>query len=414
MAGTGDSLGQGAASSRRLSRLGLPPMLEFADVVVTASMSRSSPGVIWPDFERQYHARHLWFGEPACTRPDLPEGPVAAEAGSAIFVAAADDDFGHLVASVAPRLPQSLAEGGARPLVFSTRTPQTLASLPPAFRAVMFDWFAIPPERLRLIHRPTRFARLAIAAQGEHLGGPAPSDAYLALLDGIAARHGIVPDPSGIAYVSRAGLAPWQSALAGEEYLEACLAGLGVRILRPEALSLPEQVRAYAAASHLMFAEGSALHGRQLLGRVAQDISVLVRRPGTRLAQAALLARADSVEHVPATSGSLHFLGQDGKPWKHSTVALLDLPAVFDHLEGLGLPIRRVWDEARHAAARDARVLAWLRAIHAPSVPRWLRPHNPPAFFADQLQALGLGHLAPAALEIATSGATAAPAPHAC
>jgi hypothetical protein len=410
-----DQIGQAAqAPSRRLSRLALPPMLEFADVLVTGSRSRTSPGVLWPDFDRQYHARHLWFAEPACTRPDIPEGPVDTVSEPAIFVAAADDDFGHLVASAAPRLPQSLAEGGDRPLVFSTRAPETPASLPPAFTAIVHDWFGIPPDRLRLIHRPTRFARLAIAAQGEHLGGPAPSEAYLALLGGIAARHGISPAPRDIAYVSRAGLAPYQSALAGEAYLEACLADLGVRIIRPEALPLPDQLRAYATARHLIFAEGSALHGRQLLGRIAQDISVLVRRPGTRLAQAALLARADSVEHVPATAGALHFLGQDGKPWKHSTVAFLDLPTVLDHLAGLGLPIRRIWDPARYAAARDARVLDWLRAIHAPTVPRWLRPHNPPTHFTDQLQALDLGHLAPAALDIATAGAARAPAPHAC
>ena len=92
--------------------------------------------------------------------------------------------------------------------------------------------------------------------------------------------------------VSRAGIAQrGGGGHAGESYLIGLLRSKGVTVLDPGQADLSVQMAAYAGAVRLIFAEGSALHGRQLLGRVAQDIDVLRRRPGKVMAQAQLQPR---------------------------------------------------------------------------------------------------------------------------
>ena len=59
---------------------------------------------------------------------------------------------------------------------------------------------------------------------------------------------------------------------AGEAYLEQVLERIGIGVIRPEKFSIAEQMATYRAAQTLMFAEGSALHGAQLLGRALGDV----------------------------------------------------------------------------------------------------------------------------------------------
>lgn len=367
-------------------------MLRFDGVPVQRYTSRTSPGVLWPDFEAQYHARHLQAGTPICERPQLPPEPLAEVSEPCAFIGIHEHHFGHFVAESAPRLPLTLRDAPELPLVFTTLMPIEAATMAPALRAVL-DWYGIAPGRLRFVHRPTRFRDLRIAPQAEHLDGPAPLPAYLDALEAHAARRGVTARPEGIVYVSRAGLPAQQGGHAGEAYLEDCLRRLGVRVIRPETLPLPEQLAAYAGARHLVLAEGSAAHGRQLLGRIDQDLSILVRRPGGEMARDPLAVRARSLTYVPGAAQDLHFLDADGARWDPASLAFYDLPALMDHFAALGVPLARIWDAGAYAQARDARILAWFAALHAPRTLAWLRPQNPPGYFFGQLSQLGLAHL---------------------
>jgi hypothetical protein len=394
--------------SRRLSRTRLPPVMAFDDVLVQGHKGRTNPGALWPDFARQHFARHLRHKVPVCHKPAIPEVSVEVVEAPAMFVGAHDFHFGHLVAELAPRLPQALAERPDLPLVFTGWQPMGPADLAPAFRALL-DWYGIGWDRLRIVHRPTRFRRLEVAAQGEHLNGSEPPEDYLRLVEAIAAAR--LPDrprPEGVLYVSRTRLARQLGMLAGEAYLESRLAALGVGILHPETLPLPAQMAAYAGARVLVFAEGSALHGRQLLGRIDQQVSVLLRRRWSRLATSEIMARVDSLEYVPCQGKVLDFLNAEGKPYPFAAVAFFELDELFDHFGALGVPLARGWDMGAYAAARDADVLGWLRAICRPDIEPWNRPHNGPEHFVTQLEELGLGHLAPEARRIAGDGAVPA------
>jgi len=393
-------------TARRLSRTKLPPVQDFRDVLVQRHEGRTNPGVLWPDFDRQYHVRHLNGGLPVCLRPGAVDHPAETVDQPHMFVGPHDGHFGHFVAEIAPRVPQTLAERPDMPLVFTARMPQTPQTAAPALMSVL-DWFGVAADRLRFVHQPTLFRHLGVAAQGEHLGGPAPSSAYLDLIERLAARHDLPTPSQGVVYVSRAGLPGQLGAHAGETYLTDCLTRLGVQVIHPQSLPLRDQMTAYAGARVLVFAEGSAVHGRQLLGRIDQDVVVLLRRPESQIAVNALLPRCTSVEFVAAAWDELHFLRADGLRWPHSTVALYDVPVLLDLFGRIGVPLGRIWSRDDHARARDARILDWLRAIHAPRVAPWLRPWNPASYVMAQLERLGLDHLRSEAAAIIGGGGTA-------
>ncbi len=137
---------------------------------------------------------------------------------------------------------------------------------------------------------PVRVRQLYVATQAEQLPNVGPCDAYLDLLDGNWKSKQLRPIGARVVYVSRSSLTT-KGCHAGQAYLCSVLQQLGVSVIWPEAMPLKEQLQRYAGAEKLVFAEGSAIHGRQLLGRLDQDILVLNRRPRSRIGWASLMPR---------------------------------------------------------------------------------------------------------------------------
>jgi hypothetical protein len=379
-------------------------MLDFADVTVGTTPLPFCPGADWPDFDRQTVARLWRHGRPVDQRPQFPEPPVETVEDPAVFVCFHHLHFGHFVAEAAPRLPQTLAERPGLPLVFTAWRALSPADASGPLKSVL-AWWGVALDRIRFVSRPVRFRRLSVAAQAEHLEGPPPSDDYLRRIEALAAPHAL-PAPDGpTAYVSRAAMEWHKGAHAGEAYLETCLQALGVAVIRPQTLPLDAQLRAYAGARRLIFAEGSAIHGRQLLGRIEQDVMVLVRRPGWALGRHALPPRVRSLTHAEVAPRALHALTPAGARRGFTALALYDLPALFAAFGTMGLDLGRVWDPAAFAQQRDLQVLRWLKAQKWQVGPDQMA--HPPAFFLDQLDGLDLGHLRARAEAVLAGGKVA-------
>lgn len=370
----------------------LPDIVQFRDVPVGPSPNRETPGALWPDFQRQTHARLWRRGRRVCRPLALDVQTCREDRTSAAFVSCVEGHFGHFVAEAVPRLPQILAEVPDLPLIFTHDRKSDPKALPAVFTQVL-DWFDIPPKQVRLISRPTLFREVCIAAQAEHLDGPRTPEAYLDLLDARIAPKLPRGKPEGITYVTRAGLDPVKGSHAGEGYLVACLQDLGVRIIYPEKLTLREQMDAYASSAHLVFAEGSALHGRQLIGRLDQQISVLRRRRKSQMAIDQIAPRCTELHYVSAYGGGLHVVNRYGAKVLYAMKALFHADAVLEHFESLDVPLRRVWDAAQYRAARDRDVLNWVERAYDPTLPRWLRPVNDDNYLFEQMVALHLKHL---------------------
>lgn len=372
----------------------LPPMEVFSEVLAGPSPNRRTPGVLWPDFDNQIGARLWRDGQRICTAPDIDERDARIIAEPSVFVSMHDGHFGHVCAETVSRIPQSLAEAPGLPLYFSCQHPIELSQAAPAFRVIL-EWPNVPADQVRFLHQPALFRELRVAAQAEPMNGPPPPEGYLDLLEARIASNLEPVRPEGIVFVSRAQLGPEQGRSAGERYLVFCLQQLGVTVMLPETLPLRQQMQVYAGARHLVFQEGSAIHGRQLLGRIDQHVSILRRRFRSSVAQHQITPRCASLTYVGCYAGGL--IPKDPGGWgvTHSMCNLYRIEAVLDHFEGLGVPLRRIWNQRQFEIQRDEDILSWVRAVFHPKTGHWLRDSNSTADIVARLAPLGLEHLRP-------------------
>jgi hypothetical protein len=318
-------------------------------------------GPIWPEFETQTTARFCrQHGVPVDVRP-TPEPCEAEIKEAAVWGGYVHPHFGHLVAEHLTRILPSIQ---ARPddlVLFITEKHRDPASVPSHFHDVL-HWYGLPRERIRILSQPTLVRKLSVVPQGEVLWGKAPDASYLELLDALPARHGLTPVPGEIVYVSRSGLvSKGQGSHLGEGYLVQLLRELGVTIFDPAGLSIREQMEHYAGAKTLVFAEGSALHGRQLLGRVRQDVHVLMRRV-RYLARPLMRPRVRRLTYVNSNGGVLQVRDRADKGYPHLNAVFYRTEALLAGFERMGLNLRSKWDQEAYLAAALSDAADWERS----------------------------------------------------
>lgn len=339
-----------------------PRLQSFRDIVVHPTQAMLKPpfvlyrgGPDWPRFWLRIAARHCRFpvAVPLDIRPRRDGPPPARREAAGIWCGPVTRHFGHAVAEFGTRIAWSsrLAQGDL-PLVFSAGPAD---GPPPPFFDQLLAHFGVAPDRVRIVTAPTRFDRLDVVPQAERLLGGAPDPAYLALLDEIAG-----PEPVGDGarlFVSRGALP--KGRFAGETYLEAVLAAAGYAVFRPESAPLAGQLARYRAAAHLVFSEGSALHALQLLGHLRAAVTVLVRRPGMRLASAAIAARVPALDYLDCLRGVAYGVRRYGRPQVSAGISILDEDRVPTAFARAGIDIAAGWDRAAYRGARDADIAGW-------------------------------------------------------
>lgn len=372
----------------------LPPMHVFRDIVAGPAENRRTPGVLWPEFDSQTSVR-LWRDNRIfCQKPTFDTSNPVRVPDPIVFVSMHDNHFGHICAETVPRIPQSLVDAPGLPLYFSAQRPVTMETAHPVFQSIM-RWLNIPFDLIRFYNLPTVFSEMHVAAQAEALNGPPAPEEYIDLLEARIHKNLSPMMLQGIVYVTRAQLGPRTGMMAGERYLAFCLEQLGVRVIYPELMSLPDQMRAYASARDLVFSEGSAVHGRQLLGRIDQNIWVMRRRKHSHLALHQLTPRCTHMRYVSSLTGALGFTGPDGWKVDYQMCTIYNVPNIHDFFKELGVPLADFWNHTIYERQRDEDVLSWIRAHYHPSFGNWMKPHDSDEAMLAQLDALGLGHLKP-------------------
>ncbi|MCU0945520.1 MAG: glycosyltransferase family 61 protein [Rubritepida sp.] len=223
----------------------------------------------------------------------------------------------------------------------------------------------------RVLTAPTRVERLLVPSQlmaldkGPLLAGRPLLRRFLrARLPG--GQAGPPPRPHRL-YVSRAGLDPFAGGqILGEAWLEETFAALGWEVMRPEARPLAAQLEAYARASHVVFAEGSATHVFALVARPDQEAVILPRRMGSRGHQVAQLAALGlaRAEAWPLLAGLLCDAdpprpeARFPHPRRRAELGVLDLAALGARLEAARFVPPGTWPRPDPAwlAAEEARL----------------------------------------------------------
>ena len=351
-------------------------------------------GPIWPAFDRQTGLRHCRNGLPVDQEASLA-GPSQDVAAPCVWGGFIDLHFGHFMAEHLPRLPFAVRERPDDAFLFTVAPGGDPGALPDWVWAVL-DWVGLDRAQVRFVTIPLHVATLRAGVQAETLPQVAPDAAYLDLLDTRAMAMRLRLQPADLVYVTRAGLPlSGGGGTAGEGYLTGLLAQSGLAVLDPATASLPAQMAVYAGARHLVFAEGSALHGRQLLGRVPQRITVLRRRRGRSMARAMLTPRVTRLDYLEVSGASLVPQWKNGTARPDPALSLYDLPALFAAFARWGVDLAASWDADAYRAAAQADIAAWI-PHHRPT----------PALIAQFHATLaGAGLAAPAQPAICSAGA---------
>ncbi|MCU0827641.1 MAG: glycosyltransferase family 61 protein [Tabrizicola sp.] len=344
----------------------LPAMQLFRDVpVVPVPRARgmvAMGGPIWPDFDTQVAARHCRDGAPCDRAPRRPARTRKLEE-PAVWGGYLVRQFGHLISEHLTRLPQSLRDRPDDVYLFTVQHDDLFRALP-GYIWELLDWYGVRRDQVRIVKRAWLVGELRVAAQGEMLGGIPTCTPFLELLEETARRNRLVPEPHDVVFVTRAGLVPaGRGGHAGEAYLCALLEAQGVKVVDPGKLSVQRQMELYAGAKALVFAEGSALHGRCVLGRIEQEIHVLRRRSMRNTARSLLSPRCSQLVYHQVLAGRLGTETDRRGSRQDLEVALYDPEVLFAVFAQLGIDLRPVWQDEAYRAAVRSDLAAWVARI---------------------------------------------------
>lgn len=355
-----------------------PDVFDFKNIVVTPMQhvlegrgKTHVGGPNWPDWSKSATYRVFRGLSPVDTPPSFAKSEETITERS-FWIGPIVNHFGHAIADFYTRILPALAACEQCPLVFAAHRQRPLASFedsPPLFKAIL-EWYRICPQRVHIVNTPTLFRELATVAQpersGHYLSTPHPE--YLVALTQQAHDRFGPPRRRGTVFVSRAN---FSARFAGEGYLESCLAAAGARTLRPETEPLQEQLREYWHAGKLIFSEGSALHGLQLLGADLPEVTVLGRRAKGNWwsMQRPVWARTYRPRYVQIARNNFTPVDSTGREVLAAAMSEIDVAALHAGLRADGIDIGPYWhqDTFDQASAIDLdefirqEILAWIK-----------------------------------------------------
>ena len=347
------------------------PVLAFRHPLVGAPGIGFHGGPVIPTAAHQalrhtrYHTPADWFDGHGAVRERLP--------GEHCYIGPAYHHFGHVMAEMVHRILPALTAGHPQSWLMASTLGDTrvrsVADLP-VFMQDVLGFFGIPPGRVTILTEDRVVERLQVSQQGSDFGG-GPHPAYLAMLAALTERLlGTAAPHRRCVYVSRSAL-PGGGGFLGERVVEQALEAAGFIIARPETMPLLEQMRLYHGAEIVVFPEGSACHGVELLGPRCLGTAVLLARRADHMDIFArvLRPRADNYVALPPPPGTGSIL----RTLRHITVGPIDHRALFALLRERGCPAVP-FDEAtyRRQCEADSRraesICDWRSATEEPPV----------------------------------------------
>ena len=336
-------------------------------------------GPDWPDWDREPRARHYINGRPGDRRPaEKPPSKRVADGPSHFWIGPIHQGFGHMVAEFGTRIAPTLKACPEAVLVFSDANGSGQR-----FEVVnaLCEWYGIPEQRRIIVTEPTEFATLNVVPQPEFLDDVAlrgvstlgPCSNYLSELQRIAVKNLGTINHHRSVFVSRSHQ---DTRFCGEDYLDWVFSKAGFEVFYPERVPLREQIRTYAEAKTLVFSEGSAVHGAQLLGELG-NVIVLARRPGSLIVRKNLAARASRLRYIEGfrcviTGYSFGEASNIIAEWEG--ISVLDVDQLLSSLNEEGIRVSEFWKQSdfEERERNDLRELMRKKARHS----IWLNPDS--------------------------------------
>lgn len=284
--------------------------------------------------------------------------------GEFIYAGPTYAHFGHVMAEMVHRILPSkhlfrcdewLFVGGAgeQPAIAG------FDALPDVFRQIL-QFLQVEPGRVNVIRENRIVDRIHVVEQGSDFGG-GPKPGYLLDLREFSERRlddlhgGETAYPK--VYVSRTKV-PHGGNFLGERYLEALLQAEGFTIFHPQNHPVSRQMDVYRKAELVIFPEGSACHGVELLGETMLNrCCLLVRREDHREIFKRVLAprsREFSCYSGSTSLGAIVLHPASGEPLEHMGVSLLDTEVLTTFIRNTGIARLSTLDRETYFQVADA------------------------------------------------------------
>lgn len=270
--------------------------------------------------------------------------------------------FGHVMSELVHRilLSRDAVRDGASWLFVHALGQHTKLQEMPRYITDIYRFLGIDPARAIVVNEHSVARRLFVSEQGSDIGGGA-KPGYLALIEQhsrgrLDEAFGNTPRP-GKVYVARTEVT---GGFLGERYVEKVFERAGFYVMRPQNLPFMEQSDIYRKAEVVIFPEGSAVHGTELLWEGAIKRAILVNRHGHEFPSFEVVLRPRSrrlhsfrANRYVASLGFLRPGAADGHP--NVGVAYFDLEAMAALLKAEGIAKLEAIDQRayREAVERD-------------------------------------------------------------
>ena len=313
-------------------------------------------GPIWPDWDNRTFERHCRDQKPIDLKPELTQEIAPFALDHAFWGGPIANHFGHQIADFSMRiLPSRFVDPNAK-LVFSANLLE-----PPQWFHEILRWAEVGAYDVFFAKKAHQFDALSVCEQPEQLWMTQPAKEHLDMMDSFIHNKQLNLKPiSQPVYISRAGLNVTKASFAGERYLEHCINQSGGYVFRPELSPLEDQLKLYLRARELIFAEGSAIHACQLLGRFTANVDVLSRNENFNIISPIISNRANSYRNVYAVKHVICGLTLSGQENVWNTVSIFDLEKLHDYFKSKGLNISKCWNMDAYIDEVIKDVLTWV------------------------------------------------------
>lgn len=319
-------------------------------------------GLVLPNDPAWDPLRHTRYGKPVDAAYEPATSPEPLQ-GRFVYAGGIYHHFGHILSEFVHRIvpSQPLDQNQHWLLVYTPKHPNTRLSLFAQHVQEIYGFLGVTDENSFIVTQPVQVEELLVSESGSDFGRT-PKPGYLQMLKEYSHRR-LADRFAGTkrwsrVYVSRAAYI--DGGFLGERHIETLFESAGFMVFRPEEHPFDVQMDVYRCASLLVFSEGSACHGLELLGDGLGEMVLLNRRKDHQGVFRAVLASRARRFHSLNDNFDLGTMVQSasGTPYGARGVSLFNLPALGELMQQIGhpLPPLRIND---YLAAAEADLLAY-------------------------------------------------------
>jgi len=287
-------------------------MKHFKDIIVLPwehkyKWTKPVGGPIYPDWNSNTDVRHLRTDANWDTYPtEIPNLDDVDVSDTVVYYGGhIKEHFGHFIVEYLSRCVQYVSHikrNKNYKLCLTGDSSQTWDKIPRYIKEIL-ELYGYNQTNVYIVNKkPVLFKNLYVCPQAEHLYSSYPtSPDYINLLNFY--KTNAKQKRVGNYFISRTNFASpirgKQGGLLGEKYIESAFNELGYTIVYPEKLTIKEQLEIYSTAKELVFVEGSAVHGLQLLGKNEVNVTIFQRRNDFKHGYNELINRVAKLEYIP-------------------------------------------------------------------------------------------------------------------